>query len=359
MLDWNATYQLSRFALLRRGPGGFILETPLSNRQFKVARSVLRLLESLATPVQLRQFLEAAPADRRAALREFLIACDEGAFLTRIREDGSAEEDEAPLANWEFHDLFFHARTRYGRCLQPVGATYHGNPDAPHEPAIRTDYPCTSWREIPRQAPNSGNQSNGALQNALEKRRSVRGGGPVDLATLGEFLYRTFRVTRLPSGHDDAIRKVYPSGGSLHPLELYVVASAVRGLDPGIYLYQPVRHALGTVRGMDDEVSHLLADASRSAGEAQLQPAILLVIAARFGRTMWKYESVAYRLILLEVGTVFQTLYLVATAMGLRGCALGTGDSDRFSRLVHTGYYAETSVGEFILGGAPAEPSEP
>jgi hypothetical protein len=43
-------------------------------------------------------------------------------------------------------------------------------------------------------------------------------------------------------------------------------------------------------------------------------------------------------------------MYLVATAMGLAPCALGGGDSDLFAAVARTNYYAETSVGEFILG---------
>jgi hypothetical protein len=46
-------------------------------------------------------------------------------------------------------------------------------------------------------------------------------------------------------------------------------------------------------------------------------------------------------------------MYLVATAMDLAPCALGTGDSDYFTKLSGTDYLQETSVGEFILGSKP------
>ena len=38
----------------------------------------------------------------------------------------------------------------------------------------------------------------------------------------------------------------------------------------------------------------------------------------------WKYNSIAYSLILKNVGVLIQTLYLMATDMGLGGCAIGT-----------------------------------
>ena len=58
----------------------------------------------------------------------------------------------------------------------------------------------------------------------------------------------------------------------------------------------------------------------------------------------------AYNVMLKNVGVLYQTLYLVATAMDLAPCALGGGDSDLFARAVGLDYFAETSVGEFLLG---------
>ena len=70
----------------------------------------------------------------------------------------------------------------------------------------------------------------------------------------------------------------------------------------------------------------------------------------------WKYEGVAYALILKHVGVLYQTFYLVATAMGLAPCGLGGGDSDLFARAAGLDYASETSVGEFIVGSRPEGP---
>ena len=73
-------------------------------------------------------------------------------------------------------------------------------------------------------------------------------------------------------------------------------------------------------------------------------------MAARFSWVVWKYESIAYALTLKHVGVLYQTMYLAATAMGLAPCAIGGGDADLFAQATGTDYYAETSVGEFLLG---------
>jgi SagB-type dehydrogenase family enzyme len=93
----------------------------------------------------------------------------------------------------------------------------------------------------------------------------------------------------------------------------------------------------------------LLRDAARPAALTDL-PQVVITIAARFQRLSWKYESIAYSVLLKDVGVLYQTMYLVATAMALAPCALGGGDSDLFAAAAGLDYYSETSVGEFLLG---------
>ena len=101
----------------------------------------------------------------------------------------------------------------------------------------------------------------------------------------------------------------------------------------------------------------MLAEAGFSTGTGAL-PQILVVVAARFPRLSWKYESIAYSLVLKHVGCLLQTLYLVATSMDLAPCGIGGGDSAQFARVVPGSRYLETSVGEFVLGvPAPNAPT--
>jgi SagB-type dehydrogenase family enzyme len=97
------------------------------------------------------------------------------------------------------------------------------------------------------------------------------------------------------------------------------------------------------------ELETLLAGAKFAMG-APAAPQILITIAARFGRVSWKYSSVAYSLILKDVGVLLQTLYLMATDMGLGGCAIGTNNIDLFAKMTGIEFHIEGSVGEFALG---------
>jgi SagB-type dehydrogenase family enzyme len=83
---------------------------------------------------------------------------------------------------------------------------------------------------------------------------------------------------------------------------------------------------------------------------APAPPQILITIAARFARMSWKYSSIAYSLILKDVGVLTQTLYLMATDMGLGGCALGIANVDLFAKMTGIAFYVEGPVGQFVLG---------
>ena len=59
--------------------------------------------------------------------------------------------------------------------------------------------------------------------------------------------------------------------------------------------------------------------------------------------------------ILKHVGVLYQTMYLVATSMGLAPCGLGGGNADAFAAAAGTSYYEESSVGGFLLGSKPED----
>ena len=176
-----------------------------------------------------------------------------------------------------------------------------------------------------------------------------------------------FRVARVTGTHEEEVAtpcgpvrqefagRPYPAGGGLYELELYAVIQACNHLAPGLYHYDPVGHRLIRLRGRTPEVAALLRDAAESTRrEDTLQ--VLPILAAASRGSPGKYESIAYALTLKHVGVLYQTMYLTATAMGLAPCAIGGGDADLFARVAGTDYYAETSVGEFLLGTPRPQP---
>jgi SagB-type dehydrogenase family enzyme len=79
-------------------------------------------------------------------------------------------------------------------------------------------------------------------------------------------------------------------------------------------------------------------------------PQILITMAARFNRISWKYSSIAYSLILKDVGALLQTFYMMATDMGLGGCAIGSANIDLFAKMTGIEFHVEGPVGLFAIG---------
>jgi len=117
----------------------------------------------------------------------------------------------------------------------------------------------------------------------------------------------------------------------------------------GFYHYDADRHVLAPIGVRGHELDAQLAAAEFAMG-APGTPQILITIAARFDRISWKYSSIAYSLILKDVGVLIQTLYLMATDMGLGGCAIGSTNIDLFAKMTGIEFHIEGPVGQFALG---------
>ncbi len=141
----------------------------------------------------------------------------------------------------------------------------------------------------------------------------------------------------------------YPAAGSAYELELYLAVANCEGLDRGFYHYDADRHALVPIAARTQELDTLFQGAEY-AMDVPAPPQILITIAARFGRISWKYSAIAYSLILKDVGVVLQTLYMMATDMGLGGCAIGTCNIDLFAKMTGIDFHIEGPVGQFALG---------
>src|SRR6185436_14777381 len=145
---------------------------------------------------------------------------------------------------------------------------------------------------------------------------------------------------------------------AIHELEIYPAVLACEGLEKGLYHYDPKNHVLEKLAD-DPQATQRMLILGAMTGVLEQPPQILLVVAARFQRVQNKYDSVAYSVMLKNVGCLYQTMYLVAEAMGLAGCAIGGGDSDLLAKAAGLEYYAETSIGEFLLGSGPSPRTEP
>ena len=140
-------------------------------------------------------------------------------------------------------------------------------------------------------------------------------------------MWLTFGVQRWADtdGQGKVVLKTSPSGGACHPIEAYVLAHRVRGIEAGFYHYESDTHRLTTIRrGARAATLRACVQSQPWLGDA----AFLVFMCPIYARTAWRYPSGrAYRSILIEAGHLGQTFCVLAAERGLAPfCTLAIDD---------------------------------
>ena len=260
-----------------------------------------------------------------------------------LQEHGAlvvADEPPHPigLGAWEPHSLYFHQMLSVAR---PPRRALPGEAPPPVKPPMssRTVVLDRSVEIPPR-----------TLADILQLRVSRRehSDEPIVPSALSALLWASCRNVELGG----TWHRPYPSGGGAYSLELYLAMDdrAVEGVGAGVWHYCPSRHLLEEISCDVDRAMPFMEAAAAAAGMDR-EPAVTMLITSRIARVSATYERVPLGLVLQEVGCLFQTLYLVATALDLAPCAIGgTLGGEALATL--GGFHAleEPIVGRFVLG---------
>jgi oxazoline/thiazoline dehydrogenase len=349
--------RLSRHVALHGSGDDLVADAPAAHGQVRIRAPEAAVLIARAVRASRADAL-ARRAFRSGTGLELITFLVGTGVLEITGQDGTAEGERPELRQRELPDMLLHARSRFGLSDEPIGGTFPFVGQLDPAPAIRN----SGWGR-PLALPRPGRSSPGAaitsLADVMERRRSIRRHGepPITLDQLGEFLYRVASVKSVApideaAGHVyETSERPYPSGGAAYDLEFYITVSRCTGLDPGIYYYHPLDHELSLVTDDLPLLNAMLRSAYLACGQESV-PQVLVTLASRFTRLSWKYQGIAYTTTLKNVGVLYEAMYLVATAMGLAPCALGSGDSAAFWKATGLDPIAESSVGEFMLGSA-------
>jgi SagB-type dehydrogenase family enzyme len=295
---------VSRLVVFWWRDGQLVCDDPLRHRQLALTPDAERLL---------RRYARWAEPD--GPLAEQLLAAHV------LIAEGSPEHDlEERLAAW--------------RALGPAATYYHLASRTQARDTFRTaaedaavlrakghqPHPFKEYGAPPIPLPDGALPATdfGAVLAARRSTRWFDPQRPVPLDALGALLRWTAgrrHEVDVP-GVGTAVLKTAPSGGARHPIEVYPVIRDVDGVPPGIYHYSVRAHALEPLPGgpVPAQTLREWCGGQPHAGEA----ACLLLYAAVLDRSVWKYPSSrVYRALLLDAGHLSQTVYLVATALGL------------------------------------------
>jgi SagB-type dehydrogenase family enzyme len=191
---------------------------------------------------------------------------------------------------------------------------------------------------IPLPPPSLGDGP--GLWKAIRERRSIRDYRPDRLSQqdLAGLLWATQGVTE----------KVFvpwyrtsPSAGALHPIDTYLIANRVEGLQSGVYFFHVVEFSLALKRAGD--FSRIISQAALNQDLAA-DAAVVFVWVAVIQRSRQKYRQRAYRYIYLDCGHIAQNLYLAAGALNLGCCGIAAFFDDEVNDLVGVDGQEETAI---------------
>jgi SagB-type dehydrogenase family enzyme len=172
-----------------------------------------------------------------------------------------------------------------------------------------------------------------SVESAIFRRRSRRHFLPSPLSDqrISQILWAAYGY-KDPSGDQKAGRGVRtcPSAGALYPLEIYLVAGDVEGIETGLYNYLPEEHTLRRVESEvvrpGEDIRPALYAACRNQGMILQAPATLLYTII-YSRVTVRYgDRGVHRYVPMDIGHSAQNVYLQAEAMGLGTCAVGAFD---------------------------------
>ena len=162
------------------------------------------------------------------------------------------------------------------------------------------------------------------VEGALRERRSVRrfSSQGLTLEEIGQLLWSVQGVTGTGG------ERTTPSAGGLYPLQIYLAAARVDGLEVGVYRYRADKHDLEPV--VEGDVRIRLAAASHGVEWVDAAP-VVLAIGGVVQRTAIKYGARARRYVYIEVGCAAENIYLQAQSLGLGAVLVGAFDDQEVS----------------------------
>jgi SagB-type dehydrogenase family enzyme len=180
--------------------------------------------------------------------------------------------------------------------------------------------------------PNAQTEGTVSLEKTIKVRRTIRSFTPQQL-TLEQFsqlLWAAYGITE-----DRGYKRAAASGGACYPMDLYAMVGeeGVKGMDTGIYHYEPMGHSVSLkIEGdLREEV------ARASLGQMWMAtPPLNLVICAEYARITSRYGDRGVRYAMIEAGHMGQNIFLQAEALGLGAGIVGAFQDEAVIQVMGT-----------------------
>lgn len=316
--------RISRLCVFTWRDGQMVCDDPVRHRQMALSPSAQRVLHRFADWTDDEPPARAAGPEEQAAHRLTRQLLAAHVLVAEDSAEHRFEEELGPWSRWGTAATYYHLASRTHRdekFLTSADDTAWLLEQLPNRPQPREfkEYPGADRLAL---SPGDGELLDDAtLEQVLRARRTTRQfaeGEPLtepQLATVLRWVGGPQHRVRRPMLRPASL-KTSPSAGALQALEIYPVVLNVAGVEPGVYHYHSLEHALEPVVPGPLDVDRVIEWVG---GQTYLRHAgVLLLHTGVLERSAWKYRTGrTYRDLYMELGHFSQTTYLVGTALGL------------------------------------------
>lgn len=241
-----------------------------------------------------------------------------------------------------FHEITSHSYTSVRSGARPL--------DWADRPLPYKIYPGAGSLMLPRDL----NLSSAPTLRVVGER--AKSEAAIDLETMTRLLFCAGGLTkRVRVGGEDYHFRAAASAGALYPIEIYLAAGDVDGLERGLYHFSPADLKLIGIRRGDWREYLAEAAGRRSPREARA----VLAMTAIFWRSAWKYRDRAYRYCFWDAGTMLANLIAAANADGISIDIITAFEDPRIETLLGIDGDREGAICLVALGGGSAPGPSP
>ncbi len=188
--------------------------------------------------------------------------------------------------------------------------------------------------------------SQSKITSLLQNRRSLRkyGKEPIKLEELAFMLWASQGITA-KSAHYSF--RTSPSGGALYPIETYLSANRVEGLEPGLYHFDPQNFCLDQLSKGDStkDVAACCLDQN-----FMVNAAVCFMWTGVLRRCLSKYGNRGMRYVILDAGHICQNLLTAAEATGNGACPVAAFYDNEMNTLLGLDAAEETAIYAAAVG---------
>ncbi len=217
---------------------------------------------------------------------------------------------QASLESSPNHDtsraLNYHEATKHSEISIQTSAHYL---DWANKPSQFKTYEHLASTPLPRNFPQPDAEPIVAISGPKVQTKEPN----LDLKELAELLFFSAGLTRkYRFGSELHYMRAASATGALYPIELYVIAGDVGGLEAGTYHFDPLGFQLSQIR-KGDYRAELAAVSNHSVATA---PATIAFTSLAW-KNAWKYQARSYRHWFWDSGVIAANLLAVSGSMGL------------------------------------------